>query len=81
MRFLTVLSVLFFLGVVCSSQILVGGYSEPTIGLLSDAHFLEVKSFIEQQHPELADAEITNISTQIVAGTNYKVHYKTQDGK
>lgn len=46
MRFFIVLSVLLLLGVVHSSPAMVGGYSEPSLGLLADAHFLDIKGFI-----------------------------------
>ena len=59
---------------------LVGGYSEPSLGLLSDPHVLEIHNYMLEQHPELADSEIVSVSTQVVAGTNYKIHYKTAAG-
>ena len=82
MKFLIVLlSVLSLFTVHCSHEALVGGFSEPTLGLLADPHFLDVKTFILEKHPELTDAEVTNISTQVVAGTNYKVRFATPEGK
>lgn len=48
------LSVLFFISVLClclASEGMVGAYSEPNLGLLADAHFLDVKTYILNQHP------------------------------
>jgi len=39
--------------------------------------FQTVNNYVLSQHPELSSATVTNVSTQVVQGTNFYITYET----
>mgnify|MGYP000851730534 FL=1 len=59
-----------------STAHLAGGLQEQSL-LTATPGFSVVGTYVLSQHPELATATVTKLSTQVVAGTNYYITYET----
>ncbi len=53
----------------------ISGAITPLTNPTATPGFSAVNIYVLQQHPELAGATVVNVSTQVVAGTNWYITY------